>query len=760
MATRWNKGGLAVKKIAYSSFTKVVAALLAICCLAAGVNIAINAVADYFAENERIYNFESDFSQATWFYPLFYDVNIAVRGAYSEVYGNNIETAPQNTEVTVMRDPSEVTVVRVPKESLNAGMTVYYDDPYARENGGQSNAETEKSNQPKIFVMKIPDENTDVIYSQADDKTEAVLDKISQNLKGTHIVGKAEYFISVNGRKASNTHKTFEQLKESEVSFWYERTGNGVFFGSNCTSFSDTYVLDDISSFNSTDSITLCVSVAPMYLAQCKDVWYSQEGGIRQAFFNILILALLVLLIMIYLCAVSGKTADGKIKTSWVDKIWTELHLAAAIGATVAVVAAGAVMCDMYVHERFPLYMFRYISLAATVVGAAIVISCILSVVRKIKSATFIKTSLMGRVLGVIWYIVKKAYHKLKSTTTYIKKSALEKTAVIYAVLLVMYTGIIMLCGVLTPESEFFLVIGICLFLFMLFVLLWRAADLGEIKKGICEIQSGNYSYKVGEVKSEDLKATAEKLGEIAAGLDKTVAEKTKAERMKTELITNVSHDIKTPLTSIINYSSLLMDMQDMPEQARDYVKIISSKGERLKKLTQDLFDISKANSGNDNIQTEKLNVALLIQQSLAEQDNDISCSELEFCLNTDKNLNIMADGKKMSRVLGNIINNIIKYSMKNTRVYIRAYESDKKVVMEFKNISAYPMDFDADEITARFVRGDKSRSTEGNGLGLAIARSYTEMCGGTFKIITDGDLFKAVLMFDVILDENTDDGV
>ena len=188
--------------------------------------------------------------------------------------------------------------------------------------------------------------------------------------------------------------------------------------------------------------------------------------------------------------------------------------------------------------------------------------------------------------------------------------------------------------------------------------------------------------------------------------------------------------------------------MEGLPEEARDYVAVIAKKSDRLKKLTQDLFDISKVQSGNDDVVLEKLNVSLLINQGLGEHDNEIQNSGLPFCVDTPKELFISADGRKMSRVVSNLIQNILKYTMTGTRVFITASEKDGMIVMEFKNISAYPLDFDAEEITHRFVRGDKSRTAEGSGLGLAIAKSYTEICNGTFEIVVDGDMFKAILKF------------
>jgi signal transduction histidine kinase len=276
-----------------------------------------------------------------------------------------------------------------------------------------------------------------------------------------------------------------------------------------------------------------------------------------------------------------------------------------------------------------------------------------------------------------------------------------------------------------------------------------RARELDEVKRGIQEIRSGDVSYQIPPLKCEDLKELAENVNGIAQGLDEAVSARVKAERMKTELITNVSHDLKTPITSIISYTELLSGLEGLPEEAQDYVAVISKKGARLKRLTQDLFDVSRAQSGNEEVLLERLDVALLISQALGEQDREIQASGLVFCVDTPKELYVRADGRKMSRVLSNLIQNILKYSLAGTRVFVTAALREGRVEIICKNTSAYPLDFDEEEITGRFVRGDESRTADGNGLGLAIAKSYTELCGGDFRIAVDGDLFKAILTFD-----------
>lgn len=325
-----------------------------------------------------------------------------------------------------------------------------------------------------------------------------------------------------------------------------------------------------------------------------------------------------------------------------------------------------------------------------------------------------------------------------------------QKTGAILITMLFAYTAIIALCCLFTfvnfNHFALWILIGFAVFGFACFFVSYRVKDLDEIKKGTSEIRNGNWDYKIAEPKSDDLKTLADDINDIAKGLEASLSAKLKAERLKTDLITNVSHDLKTPLTSIISYTELLSSVEVLPEEAKDYVSIIAKKSDRLKNLTQDLFDISKVQSGSENIILEKLDISLLVNQSLGEHDSEIQKSGLKFCVDVAKELYVSADGRKMSRVISNLINNILKYTMKNTRVFITASEKDNEIVLEFKNISSYPMDFDAEEIMGRFVRGDESRTDEGNGLGLAIAKSYTEVCGGKFEVILDGDMFKAII--------------
>ena len=487
-------------------------------------------------------------------------------------------------------------------------------------------------------------------------------------------------------------------------------------------------------------TIVISTSIREEVVNEYRALWENQEKIVIDAIIETLVCIGIALLMLVYLICVCGKSHDGEFRTIWVDNIWAEVHLAA-----MAIFGVyGAVLCVLIIDEyiwdsSIPLNLILVAVGAIAGLASAVVLTSLLSIIRNIKCRRLIDTSLVLRVIrwifrgfAAFWRIIWRALSR--------------KTGFILIAMLLVYTAIIGLFGVFLPHSPVWLVLGILVFLFACFIIGYRVRDLEEIKRGVRAIRCGDVSYKIPEPKCEDMKMMVGNINDIARGLDESVAAKVRAERMKTELITNVSHDLKTPLTSIISYTELLSNMEDLPEEARDYVAVIAKKGDRLKKLTQDLFDISKVQSGNESAALEKLDVSLLINQALAEHDGEIADSGLTFCVDAPKELYVLADGRKMSRVLGNLIGNALKYSMRGTRVIITAAEHGGEVVMEIKNISSYPMNFSSDEIVGRFVRGDESRTEEGNGLGLAIAKSYTEICGGRFEIVIDGDLFKAVL--------------
>ena len=272
---------------------------------------------------------------------------------------------------------------------------------------------------------------------------------------------------------------------------------------------------------------------------------------------------------------------------------------------------------------------------------------------------------------------------------------------------------------------------------------------LNLLKLNTDKIVEGNYDMEI-EVKGPRIvKEITANIKNIEDGFSKAVNDAIKSEKLKGELITNVSHDLKTPLTSIISYVDLLKNENLKEEDRIKYINVLDRKAQRLKVLIEDLFEASKAASGSIELQKENIDVTSLLRQTLGEFQEKISASSLEFINKwPEEKAELYLDGKKTWRVFENLISNIIKYSMKNSRVYIDVIKNIDNVQIVMKNISVYQLDFTEEEVIERFKRGDKSRNTEGSGLGLSIAKSLTNLQGGTFKIEIDGDLFKVILTF------------
>lgn len=283
-----------------------------------------------------------------------------------------------------------------------------------------------------------------------------------------------------------------------------------------------------------------------------------------------------------------------------------------------------------------------------------------------------------------------------------------------------------------------------------LLYLLNMAIGRKKIREGIERIANGDVDYKISleHLHGQQLEI-AEMVNNIGDGLQAAVEKSMKSERMKTDLITNVSHDIKTPLTSIINYIDLLKRENFTDPKVQGYLEVLETKAQRLKTLTEDVVEASKVSSGNISLEKMKINLVEMIQQTSGEFEEKFKKRGLKEVLNLpEKEAVIFVDGRRMWRVLENIYNNAAKYAMEGTRVYADLKAVGENVIFSLKNISEQPLNIEADELTERFIRGDISRNTEGSGLGLSIAKNLTEMQGGEFELYLDGDLFKVTIKF------------
>lgn len=328
---------------------------------------------------------------------------------------------------------------------------------------------------------------------------------------------------------------------------------------------------------------------------------------------------------------------------------------------------------------------------------------------------------------------------------TYITKAIL-----FYAVLTIVEIIILAVICNIVYDAGVIIALYIVIKLAGIVIFVASAVELYELYKGGILLAEGETDHRVNTRYMFWLfKKHGENLNKIQDGIENAVEDKMKSERMKTELITNVSHDIKTPLTSIINYIDLLDKQNIQDETAKGYISVLKRQSLRLKKLIEDLVEASKASTGNLEVNNELMDANLLLNQAVAEYDDRLAKSELELVVtNSETPAYIVADGRHLWRVFDNMLGNICKYAMPHTRVYVDVINTDNKIEITFKNISRDKLNISADELMERFVRGDQSRNTEGSGLGLSIAKSLCEIMGGTFKIDIDGDLYKASVIF------------
>lgn len=311
--------------------------------------------------------------------------------------------------------------------------------------------------------------------------------------------------------------------------------------------------------------------------------------------------------------------------------------------------------------------------------------------------------------------------------------------------------------GLVSARSDLDHAIGFWLLekVIICFILIKLLLQLRDLQEGSRHLAEGDLQYHINMDKMWwECKKHAENLNKIGEGMSKAVDERMRSERFKTELITNVSHDIKTPLTSIINYVDLLGKEELHNEKAGEYLEVLDRQSSKLKKLIEDLVEASKASTGSLPVNNERIEAGVLVTQTVGEFEEKLSLAGLELVINKPlEPVYIMADGRHLWRVVDNLMNNICKYAQPDSRVYVNLDSTGESVTITFRNMSKYPLNISGDELMERFVRGDQSRNTEGHGLGLSIAKSLMDLMKGELEIIVDGDLFKVVLRFAYLKD-------
>ena len=445
--------------------------------------------------------------------------------------------------------------------------------------------------------------------------------------------------------------------------------------------------------------------------------WLLEHIGLT-VFLTVLFLLLTLLCFSFSMVSAGHWAGREGIHLTWLDKIPADVWLL-------------ALLCAFFIGwDTFYYGLGRLWSCMALV---PFILLFLCAFAAQCKAGTVLRGTLIARVLRLLWRIIRAVGRGLRRTAVglpLIWKTALVTLAVFFAEMLYGYVD-----GV-------FAVMKLVEFLAILYI----ALNLRILQKGGEKLAAGDYSQSIDtRPLIGDFKRYGQRMNELRTGMERAVREQTRAERMKTELITNVSHDIKTPLTSIVNYVDLLQKVDVQPETAREYIAVLDRQSRRLKKLTEDLVEASKASSGALPVDLQPTDVSVLFDQIVGEyQERLADCRLTLVARPPEQPLTVCADGKLLSRVMDNLMSNICKYALEDTRVYAVASCDEKTVTISLKNVSRAELNISPDELMERFVRGDASRHTEGSGLGLSIAGSLVQLMGGTFDLSIDGDLFRA----------------
>lgn len=501
------------------------------------------------------------------------------------------------------------------------------------------------------------------------------------------------------------------------------------------------------------DGLQVCIAYDESFIAAKSAEFTEAKAEIMQWVPMTLLCMLASLILLIYLLIFTGEqNAEGNPRLSWIDRIFTELQLIAIgilffgggaifFGLLMNTVNYGVAYNDMRYFYSGPLYLNTLLAGLVGLSSAGLGLCFILSVVRNLKTGRFLNNS-------VVWITALALRKGLRAA--YLGSSLMRKVVLItLAVCLVSAT-----------------VIGAPLVaaLILIFAPKW-VKKFESVKNGVHEVKNGNLSYKIPAQGDTILDELARDINEISRASEIAIQNELKNQRMKTDLISNVSHDLKTPLTSIITYIDLLKKEGLDHSDAEKYLEVLDQKSMRLKKLTEDLFEAAKASSGAIPVRFAKVDLLSLLNQGLGEMGDRIEASGLEFRINaSDEKYYVRADGQLLWRVIENLLGNVLKYAQEGSRVYlnITLREAGRgqlaATILEMKNISKDELNIDADELMERFKRGDESRTTEGSGLGLAIAKDLMRLQNGRFDIKIDGDLFKAVVTLEPWTSEMAED--
>lgn len=538
--------------------------------------------------------------------------------------------------------------------------------------------------------------------------------KEMENMKNSKL-----YWNLVDGKIETN----LEYINPENIKYNYSY----VYETSDYEKSSRTYSIKDYDIYTSYDNSNMDIYTA---YGMNQAVYEYMLKNRNQPIYRIIVTTLGLVAIAVYLFwAIGHKEGKEGIDLNAIDNIPYEI---------LAIICLIIISIFLSVLVNIGEVFNYIILLAGTVCYLVCYVACAImgvTTIKRIKAKQFWKSFLTYKIMKWFWNRTKKIFNTMKQ-----KASGGKKIFWYYVLFLAISLLFISLART-----------GIAIFLLGAFWI-WSyyqmkkyVIEQDHIKNALKNIYEGKTDIRLNDEELTGvLKEMAIYVNDIAGGFSNAIQENLKSERLKTELITNVSHDIKTPLTSIINYVDLLKKEEIQNEKIKEYIKILDQKSQRLKKLTEDLVEASKVSSGNVKLKIEEINIKELLNQTIGEFKDKFENKKLKIEMQMpEKEIRIKADNRYMYRVIENLFGNITKYALDGSRVYIDIKENNQSIHISIKNISKDKLNISSDELMQRFVRGDKSRYTEGSGLGLSIAKSLTELQGGKFDITIDGDLFK-----------------
>lgn len=526
------------------------------------------------------------------------------------------------------------------------------------------------------------------------------------------------YYVTDGKHTFTNTKQKEKEHFEKYPIYYISEGHESKMYPSKLEQYDPFYGGSHIYRSANPENTKIFVGYTEGYVDKASSEWNEKKKTVMSSFYNLLIYVIGFFLGLLYLSVTTGKHSfkDKKVHMHFIDKLYIEINI---ILLFILSISWFAVMNEM----QFYFGTVNWIIYSTTLLCLSIIVILLLSLIRHMKNKTFFSHFILYVVFRWVYQFMKDIYDS---------GSVGMKIVVV-----------VILYPIITAATLFFfpLTIGVAVWL-----ALKKVKHFNKIQDGTKLMREGNLQHSIDIDGKGEFATLASNINGINEGFKQAVHNELKNERMKTELITNVSHDIRTPLTSLITYTDLLKTETD-PEKMQEYIEILDQKSKRLKVLTDDLFAAAKASSGDIPVDLQKIDIVALVKQGIGEVSEHISEKELAFKFNySEEKMYVIADGKLLWRSIENILSNIFNYALEGSRVYIDITTENDRTLISFKNISKYELNITEEELMERFKQGDESRSGHGSGLGLSITKSLIENQNGKFEINIDGDLFKSMI--------------